>query len=703
MRITNDSINFEDAIKKEWLLTNGIGGYASSTIVGANTRKYHGLLVAPLDPPGRRFLILSKLDESIVANGNSYTLATNMCPGYISEGFKNQISFEKDVTVKYDFKVQGIEIKKEICMIHGDNTVCVKYDVKTGEDVAKLVIAPVMNFRDFHTMTTDQEFLLKQSLKNNKIKIVINNNNETPIYMKLNDAEYIEHHNDTFRNMYYVEEEKRGFYPLENLSVPGRFEVILPKNTVKTLEFICSLNENIDEISIPKVIEQEKNRIDNIFVNALESATETENKIEKAKDIEKKLLKEKLTSSFIKSFGSDADFEEKYEKLIKTLIKATDDFVVYRPKFGLHTVIAGYPWFLDWGRDSLISFEGLFLVTKRYELAREIILTCIKDIKYGLVPNGYSGFDNRPLYNSVDSSLLLFEQLNKYVNYTGDYDFIEKNVYEKLVKIIHSYEEGIDVDDNNIYVDADGLLVSGTSNTQNTWMDAKIGNYAVTPRNGKAVEINALWYNALKIYEKFSNKFKKSDEKKYAQKLFKKCKKSFEEKFYNARKRSLYDVLGDSKVRPNQIFALALSFPIIDPSSDMAKTIFNTVTRKLLKTHGLKTLAKGEENYVETYEGDNFRRDMSYHQGITWVWLLGIYNDAFKNIIKSEKSNIIKKQLQTEYNTFFKNVVNTFYKEVTTGKCIGQISELYDSKAPYEAKGAIAQAWSVAEVLRIIS
>ena len=440
-------------------------------------------------------------------------------------------------------------------------------------------------------------------------------------------------------------------------------------------------------------------------VNALESATGIENEIEKAKteDIEKRLLKEKLANSFIKSLEYDADFEEKYEKLIEILIKATDDFVVYRPKFGLHTVIAGYPWFLDWGRDSLISFEGLFLVTKRYDLAREVILTCIKDIKYGLVPNGYSGFDNRPLYNSVDSSLLLFEQVNKYVNYTGDYDFVEKNVYEKLVKIIHSYEEGIDVDDNNIYVDADGLLVSGTSNTQNTWMDAKIGNYAVTPRNGKAVEINALWYNALKIYEKFSNKFKNPDEKKYAQKLFKKCKKSFEEKFYNARKRSLYDVLGDSKVRPNQIFALALSFPIIDPSSDMAKTIFNTVTRKLLKTHGLKSLAKGEENYVETYEGDSFRRDMSYHQGITWVWLLGMYNDAFKNIIKSEKSAIMKKQLQTEYNTFFKNVVNTFYKEVTAGKCIGQISELYDSKAPYEAKGAIAQAWSVAEVLRIIS
>lgn len=703
MKITNDSISFENAIKKEWLLTNGIGGYASSTIIGANTRKYHGLLIAPLDPPGRRFLILSKLDESIVVNGNSYTLATNMCPGYISEGFKNQISFEKDTTVKYEYQVQGVHIEKEICMVYGENTVCIKYNIKTGDVASKMVIAPVMNYRDFHTMTTDQNFLLKQNIKGDKIKVVINNNNETPIYMKLNNAEYIEHHDDTFRNMYYMEEEKRGFYPLENLSVPGRFEVILPQNAAKSLEFICSLNENIDEIEIDKVITCEKNRINKILDKALNNSNQDNCDNQSENIVEEQAIKEKAEIKFTKKMGFEPDFEEKYMKLKECLIKASDNFIVYRPKFGLHTVIAGYPWFLDWGRDTLISFEGLFLVTKRYDLAKEVIMTCLKDIKYGLVPNGYSGFDNRPLYNSVDSSLLLFEQINKYVNYTEDYDFVEKNVYEKLVKIIHSYEEGIDVDDNNIYVDRDGLLVSGTSNTQNTWMDAKIGNYAVTPRNGKAVEINALWYNALKVYEKFANKFKDTEEKKYAQKLFRKCKKSFEEKFYNARKRSLYDVLGDPKVRPNQIFALALSYPILDPASENAKAVFSTVTRKLLKSHGLKTLAKGEENYVETYEGDSFRRDMSYHQGITWVWLLGIYNDAFKNIIKSEKSIIAKEQLKREYRDFFENIVNTFYKEVTTGKCIGQIAEIYDSKAPYEAKGTIAQAWSVAEVLRIIS
>jgi len=663
MKFTNESINLENGIKKEWLLTNGLGGYSSSTVIGANTRKYHGLLVAPLDPPGRRFVLLSKLDESLVLNNESYSLTTNMCPNYISEGFKNQVSFEKDVTAKFEYQVKDVNIKKEICLVYGENTVCVKYVIKTADQMGRLIIAPIMNFRDFHAMTTNQEFELRQNVVNNKIKIIINNNIETPIYLKLNDAEYIEHYNDTFRNMYYMEEEKRGFYPLENLSVPGRFEVMLPANTTKTLEFICSLNENIDEIKIDDVIKKEEKRVN-------------------------KLVK-------------DAMGKEENE-LKELLIKAADNFVVYRPKFGLHTLIAGYPWFLDWGRDALLSFEGVYLLTKRYDLARELFLTGIRDMKYGLVPNGYSGFDNRPLYNSVDASLLMFEQVNKYIRYTGDYKFVKQNLYEKLVKIIHSYEEGIDVDNNNIYLDKDGLLVSGTDQTQNTWMDAKIGNYVVTPRNGKAVEINALWYNALKILESLASEFKDENEMKYAQKLSKKCKSSFKEKFYNSKKKCLFDVLGDSKIRPNQIFALALSYQILDPSTEMAKNVFNTVTKKLLKAHGLKTLAKGEENYVETYEGDNFRRDMSYHQGPTWVWLLGMYNDAFKNIINAEKNKEAKEELEVEYKKFVDGVRNTFYKEVTQGKCVGQIAEIYDSKAPYEAKGTIAQAWSVAEVLRII-
>lgn len=667
MKFTNEDLSLENALTKEWLITNGIGGFSSSTIIGANTRKYHGLLIAPLTPPARRHLILSKLDESIEINGRAYGLYTNVCKNYISEGFKHQISFEKEYIPVFKYKVEDVEIEKQICMQYGKNTVCILYKIKNNNSYTKLTLAPVVNFKDFHTMTTNQTFEIKQQNKNNKVKIVVNNHNETPIYMNLSEGIYIPHNNDIFYNMHYIEEEKRGFFPEENHVVPGRFEVFIPANTEKEISFVCSLDDNIEEIDCNKVIEQEIERLE-------------------------KVIQE---TGLISNKTEDTEF-------IKNLIIASDNFIVYRPSFKLHTIIAGYPWFLDWGRDTLISFEGLLLVTKRYELAKEVLQTIVRDVKYGLVPNGYSGFDNRPLYNSVDSSLLLFEQVHKYIEYTKDEDFIKENIYEILKNVIDAYVAGIDVDDNNIYLDKDGLLVSGTDSTQNTWMDAKIGNFVVTPRNGKAVEINSLWYNALKILEELSEKFGEPYIKAKCSKLAKKCKLSFNKKFYQEKKKCLYDVLGDTKIRPNQLFSLSLTYQIVDPGSDMAKDIIDTVNKKLLKKNGLKTLAKGEKDYIEVYEGDSFKRDMSYHQGITWVWLLGIYNNALKNRIKSQKSQKERKILEEEYQKFLSTTKKTFETAVFKEGCIGSISELYDSKPPYLPKGAIAQAWSVAEILRII-
>ena len=297
---------------------------------------------------------------------------------------------------------------------------------------------------------------------------------------------------------------------------------------------------------------------------------------------------------------------------------------------------------------------------------------------------------------------MLFEQVQKYAEYTSDYEFIKQEIYPVLEKIIEAYSGKIDVDDNNIYLDEDGLISSGTEYTQNTWMDAKIGNYAVTPRNGKAVEINAMWYNALKIMESLNTKFENKQKATNYKKMADKCKKSFNEKFYNKRRKCLYDVLGDNKIRPNQLFSISLTYPVIDPSSEMAKEIFNTVTKKLLNNYGLKTLAKGEENYIEKYEGDSFRRDMSYHQGITWPWLLGIYYNGFKKIVDAQKTKTKKEELKSELDKFRQSVEKTFIKEFKEGKTVGGISELYDSVKPFESKGAFNQAWSVAEIFRII-
>lgn len=666
MKYSKKYMNLEKGLKTEWIITNGLGGYAASSIIGANTRKYHGLLVAPLTPPARRFLVLSKLDESIEIVNKKYNIYTNIGKDYVTDGYKYQKYFEKSEIPVYYYEIEDVKIKKSICMQYGKNTVIVQYNIKNGEYNSKLTLAPVVNFRDFHTTNTNHNFKLKQNNVNTKLKLIIDKYNEFPIYMKVSEGKYIKHYDDIFKNMFYIEEEKRGFCAEEDHIVPGRYEIEIKPNEQKDITFICSLEENIDELDGKEVIKKEKNRIKSLIKNS-------------------ELVQD----------GIDED-------LIKTYIIASDNFVVYRPSFGLHTIIAGYPWFLDWGRDTLISFEGLLLISKRFDIAKEVLLTMIRDVKYGLVPNGYSGFDNRPLYNSVDSSLLLFEQVKKYLEYTKDEAFIKDNLYDILVKIIYSYIDGIDIDDNNIYMDKDYLIVSGTQNTQNTWMDAKVDGVAITPRNGKAVEVNSLWYNALKIMEEITAKFYGIKYAKQYGNLAKECKRSFESKFYQKRRKCLYDVLGDSKIRPNQLFALGLSYPILDCSTEEAKNCFETVTKKLLNLYGLKTLSKGEENYTEIYEGDSFKRDSSYHQGITWPWLLGIYNDAFKNIIKYEKSKIKKKELEVRHSKFVNDVKETFTKELKEGKTVGSISELYDSKKPFEAKGAFAQGWSVAEVFRII-
>lgn len=262
--------------------------------------------------------------------------------------------------------------------------------------------------------------------------------------------------------------------------------------------------------------------------------------------------------------------------------------------------------------------------------------------------------------------------------------------------------KGIDLDNNNIYIDKDGLLSSGTETTQNTWMDAKIDNFAVTPRNGKVVELNALWYNALKTLENLANKF---DEKSLAdnyKKIAAKHQKEFQNQFYNKKKKSLYDVIGDDKIRPNQLFSISTTYPVIKPSSEIGKTIFKTCTTKLLTKYGLRTLAKGEEPHIPYYQGNARERDMAYHQGVVWVWLIGLYHDALKNIINDEKDRLEKEKLLIEYEKLIKNVYSSFKIEVYDVG-IGSISELYNSQMPFIAGGTFAQAWSVSEVLKILS
>ena len=660
-------INIETDINKEWLITNGIGGYASSTILGCNTRKYHGLLVASLNPPARRYVILSKLDESIEFNNKKYDLYTNMCKNNISKGYQYIENFENEYVPIITFKIEDVVVKKVICMQYGKNITCIMYKIKNGNHKTKITLAPVISYRNAHTVNKSSEYNAIQKYKDNTIKIFMDNKNKNPICIKISEGKYIEHRNDIFRGMYYIEEEKRGLEAEDNLLVPGRFEIEINANEEKEISCICSYNEDITKIEAREVVRNEIVRL------------------------RKLLTKSRLYKK------EDGEEERNY---LQQYINSTDNFITYRNSLKLHTVLAGYHWFLDWGRDTLIAFEGIVLIPKRFDIAKEVLLTFINNMKDGLIPNGFSDDNNMPLYNSVDASLLLFEQINKYIRYTADIQFV-KEIYVKLQEIIANYINGIDLDKNNIYLDDDYLISSGTISTQNTWMDVKYDGFAITPRNGKAVEINALWYNALKTMEELSEIFEGKRMAKQYKNLAEKCKNSFYEKFYNEKKKCLYDVIGDGRIRPNQLFALSLTHPIIDVQSNIANNILSIVEKKLLTPYGLRTLAKGEPNYVETYEGDTFRRDLSYHQGPVWPWLLGLYFDSLKNVLRfgtdEQKEEAEKKIVKLK-----KDTRKAFDRVLYSNGIIGSISEIYDTKEPFLGKGAAAQAWSVAEIYRII-
>lgn len=662
-----ERIFLELGISKEWILTNGIGGYASSTIVGCNTRKYHGLLVAPLNPPAMRYVILSKVDESIEFNNQKYNLYTNMCKNSISRGYQYIENFGNEYLPNFTYKVEDVKIKKVICMEYGKNTVCISYKIKNGNHKTKLTLAPIVNYRSAHVASIYHQFDIEQELNNNIVKVVLDKHYDNPIYIKASEGQYIKHTNDIFKGMFYIEEEKRGLDSEDNLVVPGRYEINIDENEEKEISFVCSLNEEIDNVNVKEVIENE-------IIRLIKLLTKSNLCNEKTDEIQKKMLQQYIIS--------------------------TDNFITYRKSTKLHTLLAGFPWFLDWGRDSLISFEGLLLIPRRFDIAKEVILTFTNNIRFGLIPNGFADDNNRPLYNSADASLLLFEQINKYIRYTGDEEFI-KSIYCKLKSIIDYYINGIDFDENNIHLEEDGLISSGKINTQNTWMDVKYDGYAITPRNGKVVEINALWYNALMTMNELSSIYENKKISKEYKNLAEKCKESFNVKFYNEKKKSLYDVLGDEKIRPNQLFALSLTYPILDTESDIAQIIISTVEKKLLTKYGLRTLAQGEPNYVEIYEGDSLKRDLSYHQGPVWPWLLGLYFDSLKNMLKNEdkeqKEKILKKLKKLK-----KDTTETFMKAIYEDGIQGSIAEIYDTRPPYLGKGAPAQGWSIAEVYRII-
>lgn len=622
MKITKEK--YEEVIKNEWLITNGIGGFASSTISGCNTRKYHGLIVASLGKSGERYLCLSKLNESLIIRGSEHSFSTNECNNFIEKGYSYQTEFSKVFLPKFTYSVKNIQIEKTLAMKYGENKIGITYKIKTDKDDVLLRLQPLVNFRSFHQTKNCPE--LQQEINESAVNVRLKSN--INLHMIVSEGEYIEYTRTYYENMFYRAEEERGLDSSESHYMPGYFEIVIPKNSEKVIEFVASVDDST--LFLPKANATDIIRGENVRFEKI-----------------------------CKIANAKSDLE-------KELVIAADNFII--EKNNTKTIIAGYPWFGDWGRDTFISLEGITLETNRFKDAKEIINSFKNYIKDGLVPNLISE-DGAESYNSVDASLWYIDAVYKYYKYTMDSEFV-KDMYPTLMEIINAYKNGTSY---NIKMDEDGLISAGNAETQLTWMDAKVGDVIPTPRYGKAVEINALWYNALKIMEVFSNIIGE----KFDSSISKKIEDSFK-KFYAPV--GLFDTIepGSNKIRPNQVIAIGLEFSPVE--KEKAREILNLADEKLYTNRGLKTLSSDDEDYRPYYFGGVYERDTSYHQGTVWPFLLMFYNKALKKYEKRANDNIEVQKMLHE-------------------GCIGNVAEIYDAEEPRKPKGAYAQAWSIAMLI----
>ncbi|AKB27522.1 Putative glycogen debranching enzyme, archaeal type, TIGR01561 [Methanosarcina siciliae T4/M] len=645
IRLGADSFStYEEGIKKEWIIGNGLGGYASSTVLGAGTRTYHGLLVAaPENSPGR-LLLLSSLDEEISTGGEVYRLATHKYPGTVSPtGFNYLSKFILAPFPMWVYQPGAFTVKKKVFMVHNNNTTCVVYDIRSRKEDAILRIFPMVNSRDFHYTTHSGYLSFYQETDSTGLKL--ESSNGFSFFLSSN----LQYHRDPmwYYNFEYDAEKERGLAFQEDNFNPGYFESKLKMGTSRF--FIAVSTEDISSLTLEEVEE---------------------------------LYTREVYRQNLLAFNSRLT-----EPFALKLLRATDCFIVKNPSTGESSVIAGYHWFADWGRDTMISLPGLFLVTRRFDEARSTLKNFSRHCRRGLVPNVFPALGGEAVYNTVDASLWFIHALGRYFAYTKDLLFLSE-VWDTVESIMDNYRKGTDF---GIGMDSDFLIRQGP---QLTWMDAKVEDIPVTPRAGKACEINALWYNALKTASRIGGLLGK--ETSSYETLAAGVASSFEEVFWNPETNCLYDLvtkdedgnqIKDSSIRPNQIFAVALPYTLLSPEKE--KAIVDRVEKDLLTPFGLRTLSTDNPSYKGRYHGGPKERDLAYHNGTVWPWLLGAYVKAYRKV-----HNYSKKSLED-----MRSLLKGFDMHLETAG-IGTISEVFDGDFPYSSEGCIAQAWSVAEILR---
>jgi len=635
---------YEEGIKREWVIGNGLGGYASSTVIGAGTRTYHGLLVAaPENSPGR-LLVLSSLDEEISINEEIYKLAVHKYPEIISPtGFNYLSEFIRNPFPLWVYQPGDFILKKKVFMAHNSNTTFVLYEITSRKEGALLRIFPLVSSRDFNLTARSAYISFFQKAGPAGVELASSNGFTFSLSSNLQyHPEPVWHY-----NLEYDAEKQRGLNFQEDNLNPGYFESKLKLGTSRF--FIAASTGDVSSLTLEQV--------DKLYIREANRQN---------------LLA--LDSKLIEPFALK-------------LLKATDAFVVKNRSTGENTVIAGYHWYSDWGRDAMISLPGLLLIPYRFEEARSTLNNFARYCRRGLIPNTFPAFGGDPVYNTVDAPLWFIHALDRYFAYTQDFLFLS-DIWDTVEDIIGNYCQGTDF---GIGMDPDYLIRQGP---QLTWMDAKIGEWAVTPRAGKACEVNALWYNALKTAS-YLGTLLGEDISSY-ETLAAGVASNFENAFWNPETDCLFDLIfqdeagnhvKDPAIRPNQIFAVSLPYTMLSPEKE--KAIVDRVEKDLLTPFGLKSLSSDHPLYKGQYLGDALTRDTAYHNGTVWPWLLGAYVKAYLKVHSYSNSNL----------EYMRALLEGFDEHLDTAG-IGTISEVFDGDYPHSPGGTIAQAWSVAEILR---
>lgn len=630
--------SFEESIAKEYLLTNGIGGYSAASVSGANTRRYHGLMIAAFNPPTQRMVMVSKVEETIIRDNESIQLSTNQFPGAVSpQGYIYIDSFEASVNKAiWIYKGDEFHLQKTIHLVQGVNTVIITYK-NLHEKAIRLQLLPLLVYRDYHALFhQDDTFnFYSEKMKDNGLKIYAEYG-AYPLFIQFSKGDW-QNENAWYKNFQYIREKERGFDFEEDAMTIGRLITTIEGN--EEIQIIFSTEEIKDDI------------ID-------------------------ELRTEENSFSHLPKFVND-------------LITSSRQFVVQRKSTGGATLIAGYHWFTDWGRDTMIALRGISIATGKQEEAKSILQTFFSVLSEGMLPNRFPDYENDEVeYNTIDATLWLFVSLYEYYKKFNDAALIKEHLHQ-LKEIIDWHIKGTRF---NIKATAESLLYGGESGYQLTWMDARIGNFVVTPRIGCPVEINALWYNALCIYQFFSKEIFNENETGFDA-LITNCKESFQKYFINT-KNYLNDVVIpgyylDYSIRPNQIYAASLPFSPL--TKEQQQNVLSCVEENLLTPYGLRTLDISNPQFKAVYEGDAWHRDTAYHQGTVWPFLWGEWAMAFL------KLNAWSEEACVRVWDEARQLRHHFYNE----GCVNAIAEIFDGLKPATGKGCVQQAWSVAALLSV--